>query len=84
MCTSRDMTTHLDYFLHFSSQPHLGQFINEALNRANYSGAPALVFLSHQRLSLLRSQAYVESDVYQVQGNEVRALGRIRYEGNES
>lgn len=78
-CQNEAMENHLDYFLHLGNTNHLKEFVNEAIDHAHQTGAEAFAFYTHQRFSLIRGEAYIESEVYQIAGETITSLGSVRH-----
>lgn len=78
LCRNKRFATDLDYFVHFGSVQHLHEFISEALSRAEQAGSETLVFLARQRFNIFQKDAFIESDIYKIIGDEVQYLGKVK------
>jgi len=80
LCKDDRIAREFDLFLHFSSIKNLSVFTKEALHKIEREHSPAIVFLTHQRMDLLRKKTFVESDAYKFASDKVVYLGKIKNE----
>ena len=81
LCFNEQHAEKLDYFLHFRSLANFKDFVNEAHGLVNQSKSEVYAFLTHQRFSLLHRKAYLESEIYRIEKDDVRYMGKIKSDG---